>query len=119
MTSLARVLLAPAVGRAQGIEPAEARKRGHPIPDETPDLMRRRWGGDFPFVRATEDTIYDALRLLMDPVERDKWGRRGLAHVRAFHDQEPVVRQLEDIYRRAVREQTVIHALQGLLRFVN
>ena len=84
-----------------GIEPAEARKRGHLIPDETPAEMLRRWD-DFPFVRATEDTIYDALRLLMDRRERIKWADRGLAHVRRFHDQRVVVRQLEDIYRRAV-----------------
>lgn len=84
-----------------GIEPAEARKRGHLIPDETPDEMERRWGG-FPFVRATEDTIYDALLSLMDPGARNYWGERGRAHVRRFHDDRVVVRQLEDIYRRAV-----------------
>ncbi len=84
-----------------GIEPAEARKRGHQIPDETPDHMLRRWG-EFPFLRVTEDTIYDALVQLMDRSERVKWADIGLAHVRRFHDERVVVRQLEDIYRRAV-----------------
>lgn len=84
-----------------GIEPTEARKRGHLIPDETPDEMERRFGG-FPFVRADEGTIYDALRSLVDPGARRYWAERGRAHVRRFHDERLVVRQLEDIYRRAV-----------------
>jgi hypothetical protein len=84
-----------------GIEPREARKRGHLIPDETPDEMARRFGG-LPFVRADEGTIYDALRLLVDPAERVKWAERGMSHVRRFHDQRPVVRLLEEVYRRAV-----------------
>jgi hypothetical protein len=84
-----------------GIEPAEARNRGHLIPDATPDEMERRFGG-LPFVRADEGSIYDALRLLADPAERVKWADRGLSHVRRFHDQPQVVRKLEDIYRRAV-----------------
>ena len=84
-----------------GIEPAEARKRGHLIPDETPDEMERRWGG-FPFLRADEGSIYDALVTLVDPGARRYWAERGRAHVRRFHDERVVVRQLEDIYRRAV-----------------
>lgn len=84
-----------------GIEPAEARKRGHLIPDETPDEMDRRFGG-MPFVRADEGTIYDALRLLVEPSQRRAWADRGSAHARRFHDERMVVRQLEDIYRRAV-----------------
>jgi hypothetical protein len=84
-----------------GIEPAEATRRGHLIPPGTPDEMESRFGG-LPFLRATEHTIHDALEQFLDPDERAKWSQRGMAHVRRFHDQEVVVRQLEDIYRRAV-----------------
>lgn len=84
-----------------GIDPKEARRRGHVIPDATPDEMERRFDG-LPFVRADEGTIYDALRLLADPAEREKWGSRGLEHVRRFHDERAVAKQLEAIYRRLV-----------------
>lgn len=84
-----------------GIEPAEARKRGHLIPDATPDEMTRRFDG-LPFVRADEGSIYDALRLLVDPDERAKWALRGLTHAYRFHDQPVVVRLLEEVYRRAL-----------------
>lgn len=84
-----------------GIEPKEARRRGHFISDATPEEMERRWSG-LPFVRADEGTIYDALRLLADPLERVRWGSRGALHAARFHDQQVVVRQLEGVYRRAL-----------------
>ena len=69
--------------------------------DPTLDEMERRFGS-LPFYHATEDTIYDALRELVESPElRQKMADRGLAHVRQFHDERVVVEQLKDIYRRA------------------
>jgi hypothetical protein len=63
--------------------------------------MERRFG-QLPFYRATEDTIYDALKALIDsPDLRAEYGERGLEHVRRFHDEQVVVEQLKDIYWRA------------------
>lgn len=65
--------------------------------------MRNRFG-DLPFYEATEETIYDALKVLADETTRAEWSRRGLAHVERFHDDAQVVAQLEPIYLRAVEQ---------------
>lgn len=88
-----------------GVEAAEATRRGWLIHPDTLGLMVRRFGG-LPFVRANERTIDDALRLLTDPAQRLSWAAKGTAHVRRFHDYPVVVRQLEDIYRRALSQGT-------------
>jgi glycosyltransferase involved in cell wall biosynthesis len=62
--------------------------------------MRRRFGS-LPFVKATEDTIGDALALLLDEGERERWGAIGQAHARAWHDEYPV-KVAADAYRRAI-----------------
>jgi hypothetical protein len=73
--------------------------------DETLDEMERRFG-HLPFYHATEDTIYDALRELVESPElRAEYGRIGHEYVRRWHSEEVVVEQLKDIYRRALGEQ--------------
>lgn len=62
--------------------------------------MRNRFGV-LPFYEATEDTIYDALRALVDPDVRVEYSERGLAHVRRWHAETVVVAHLEAIYGRA------------------
>lgn len=62
--------------------------------------MERRFG-ELPFYAATEDTIYDALKALLDKDTREEYGARGEAHVRRFHDDAKVIEQLQDAYRRA------------------
>jgi hypothetical protein len=59
--------------------------------------MRERF--DLPFYQATEDTIYEALRELVDPDTRAEWAKRGKVHAEQFHADEGVVRRLEAIYR--------------------
>ena len=54
-----------------------------------------------PFYEATEDTIYDALLAMTDPDIRAEYAVKGLEHVRRFHAEELVVRQLEGVYRKA------------------
>jgi hypothetical protein len=66
----------------------------------TLEEMVRRFG-DLPFYNATEDTIYDALKAMLNPSIRELYAHRGLMHVRKFHDERVVVEQLKDIYRRA------------------
>lgn len=70
--------------------------------DETLDEMEHRFG-HLPFYHATEETIYDALReLVEDPELRAKYGKIGYEYVRKYHDEPVVVEQLKDLYRRAM-----------------
>lgn len=70
--------------------------------DETLDEMERRFG-HLPFYHATEETIYDALReLVEDPELRAEYGRIGHEYVRKFHDEPVVVEQLKGLYRKAM-----------------
>jgi hypothetical protein len=63
--------------------------------------MERRFAS-LPFYRATEGTIYDRLKELVQSADlRAEYAERGLAHVRRFHDERVVVDQLKAIYRRA------------------
>lgn len=72
--------------------------------DETLDEMERRFG-HLPFYHATEETIYDALRELVEsPKLRAEYGRIGHEYVRKHHDETVVVEQLKRLYRRAVGE---------------
>lgn len=70
--------------------------------DETLDEMERRFGG-LPFYHATESTIYEALReLLESPKLRQRYGRIGHDYVREWHDEAKVVERLKGIYHRAL-----------------
>ena len=72
--------------------------------DATLDEMERRFG-HLPFYHATEDTIYDALRELVESPElREQYGRIGYDYVRRWHDEPVVVEQLKRLYRRAMGE---------------
>lgn len=69
--------------------------------DETLDEIERRFG-HLPFYHATEETIYDALKELVESPElRKQYGRIGHDYVRRYHAEPVVVEQLKDIYRRA------------------
>jgi glycosyltransferase involved in cell wall biosynthesis len=69
--------------------------------DETLDEMERRFG-HLPFYHATPETIYDALKeLVEDPELRARYGQIGHDYVRKYHDEPVVVEQLKRIYRRA------------------
>lgn len=69
---------------------------------ETLAEMRRRFG-ELPFYRADESTIYDALKaLVLSEDLRAEYTERGLNHVGRYHDEQVVVEQLKDVYRRAV-----------------
>lgn len=69
--------------------------------DETLDEMERRFG-HLPFYHATEETIYDALKELVESPElRARYGKIGYDYVRKWHDESVVVEQLRELYRRA------------------
>ena len=73
--------------------------------DETLDEMERRFG-HLPFYHATEDTIYDALKELVDSPElRDQYGQIGFEYVKTWHSEEVVVEQLKETYLRAIEQQ--------------
>lgn len=69
--------------------------------DPTLDEMERRFG-HLPFYHATEETIYDALKELVEsPKLRERFGWIGFEYVKRWHDYPVVVEQLKGIYRRA------------------
>lgn len=69
--------------------------------DATLEEMARRFDG-LPFYSATEDTIYDAVKALVeDEGLRQQYAAKGQAHARRFHDEKVVVDQLKGLYRRA------------------
>ena len=70
--------------------------------DETLDEMERRFG-HLPFYHATEETIYEALKELVESPElRARYGKIGFDYVKRFHDYPVVVAQLKGIYQRAL-----------------
>lgn len=91
-----------------GCNALEAWAMGIPVvagaADETLDEMERRFG-HLPFYHATAETIYDALKELVESPElRQRYGKIGYDYVRKYHDYPVVVEQLKRIYRRAVGE---------------
>jgi len=74
--------------------------------DDTLDEMERRFGV-LPFYHATEETIYDALREMVESPElRKRYGQIGHDYVRKYHDEPVVVEQLKAIYQRAVGQES-------------
>ena len=63
--------------------------------------MLARWGS-LPWYDATEATIYDALRRMVESADmRAEYGALGMAHVRRWHDAPVVVDMLSEVYRNA------------------
>lgn len=65
--------------------------------DSTLISMRETFG-PLPFFAATEATIGDAIRSLMDEELRDEYAARGLTHVRRWHDGRETRRVLSGLY---------------------
>lgn len=89
-----------------GCNALEAWAMGIPViagaADETLDEMERRFG-HLPFYHATEGTIYDALKeLVEDPDLRQLYGKIGHDYVRKYHDEPVVVEQLKALYLKAL-----------------
>jgi hypothetical protein len=85
-----------------GIDPEQARARiRQKVPDAARDLMLETWGA-LPFYEASEATLYDALRAMLDPGVRSAWADVGIAHVRRWHDDAVTVAKLREIYVKAL-----------------
>jgi nucleotide-binding universal stress UspA family protein len=66
--------------------------------------MREVYGSEeLPFYEATEDTIGAAIAdLAQHPRKRAAYAKRGLAHVRKFHDERPALTRLAQLYHMAI-----------------
>lgn len=89
-----------------GCNALEAWSMGIPVvagaQDDTLDEMERRFG-QLPFYHATEETIYDAVKELLEyPGLRQRYAQIGHDYVRKYHDEPVVVEQLKRIYQRAI-----------------
>ena len=68
----------------------------------TLDKMTELWGG-LPFYVATEQTIADAMRaLVQSPDLRDEYAAKGMAHVRKYHDEKPALARLVELYMQTL-----------------
>jgi hypothetical protein len=91
-----------------GCNAVEAWGMGIPVIAGADDWTIRKMGEvygskDLPFYRATEDTIYEAITTLAESKTlRDRYGKRGLAHVRKFHDERPAITRLAELYSMAL-----------------
>lgn len=90
-----------------GLDPARAAEVNHPIPASTRARMLREFGS-LPFYEATEATVVDALRRLVQSSDlRAEWALRGMAHVDRFHAQLPALERLVHVYQRAIAAKRV------------
>ena len=91
------------VGLGYGNNATEAWGMGIPVvagaAEDTLVEMKRRFG-QLPFYEATEDTIYESLALLANPLTRQYWAKVGADHAARYHAEAKVVAMLEDVYRR-------------------
>jgi hypothetical protein len=93
-----------------GCNAVEAWGMGIPViagADEwTLQKMREVYGTkQLPFYEATEETIGHALLdLASSKMKRTTYGKRGLAHVRKFHDELPALTNLARLYAKAITE---------------
>lgn len=63
--------------------------------------MLDRWGV-LPFYEASADTLYDALRALVEDNDlRTAYAKRGKAHVQKWHDEKVTVATLKGLYEKA------------------
>lgn len=87
-----------------GLNAVEAWAMGIPVVAGLANPVARKlftddWG-DFPYVDATPDTLYDALERLIDPAERRAWGERGRAFAEQHHSERSVVARALAVYER-------------------
>jgi hypothetical protein len=89
-----------------GLDPERAAEVNHPMAPSTRDRMLREFG-ELPFYEATEATIVDALRALVESSElRAEWAVRGMEHVARFHAELPALERLLGLYQRAIAATT-------------
>ena len=69
--------------------------------------MREVYGTDtLPFYEATEDTITDAIvDLATSKAKRTAYAKKGMAHIRKFHDELPALTRLAELYGMAIRQE--------------
>ncbi len=69
----------------------------------TLDRMGKEFGGVLPFYTATEDTILDAVRVLVTSVDaRAEYVEHGTNHVERFHAERPALERLLGVYLKAI-----------------
>lgn len=70
--------------------------------------MREEFGTKaLPFYIAEEDTIEAAILALADKRTHTTYAKRGMAHIRKFHDELPALTRLAALYRKAIENRDV------------
>jgi hypothetical protein len=92
-----------------GCNAVEAWGMGIPVVSGADDWTLERMHQEFgkrglPFVEASQATLVDVLRKLVESKDlRAKWGAKGLAHVRKYHDERPALARLAELYHRTIQ----------------
>jgi hypothetical protein len=69
----------------------------------TLNKMTELWGG-LPFYSATEQTIADSIRDLVQSQDlRAEYAGKGMAHVRTYHDEKPALERLVELYMETLK----------------
>ena len=94
------------VGLGYGCNAVEAWGMGIPViagaEEWTLNRMKALWGS-LPFYTATEATTGMAVARLADnPERRARWAKKGMAHIRRYHDELPALTRLAELYRMAM-----------------
>jgi hypothetical protein len=89
-----------------GCNSIEAWALGKPVitgaDDWTEDRMQALWGG-LPYYRATQDTLKDDVRLMVDSADlRSEVAAKGMAHIRRYHDERPALERLAELYAMSI-----------------
>lgn len=92
-----------------GCNAVEAWGMGIPViagaDDWTLERMRSEFDGVLPFYVATEDTIGDAIRAMVESASlRAEYAAIGQAHVQRWHAERPALARLASLYARAIAD---------------
>jgi hypothetical protein len=90
--------------------------------DEWTLARMRQEFGRLPFYQTTAETLTADLRkLVKSKALRQRWGAKGLAHVRKYHDEKPALARLAELYVRTIQryETPMRSRLERPVRFRN
>jgi hypothetical protein len=108
-----------------GCNGVEAMGMGVPLltgADEWTLARMRQVFGRLPFYQTTAETLTADLRkLVKSKALRQRWGAKGLEHVRKYHDEKPALARLAELYVRTIQryETPMRSRLERPVRFRN
>lgn len=85
----------------------------------TLERMRHEWGS-LPFYEASEATIADALRAMVESADlRAEWAAKGAAHAAKYHAEKPALARLAELYALTIKDWQTVPVLSERVVFRN